>query len=117
MVQIAYQNGAKWLKDDLLPVNTQFKGEAIIPPEMARRRANGYFAHYVALFLEGGQPTLILGEHPIWRVPAILHLRGFGDVATVGSIDVDAQTGKTIPLSEEETEAIRDRALDVAICL
>jgi hypothetical protein len=66
------------------------------------------------MFIIAGEPMLILGEHPYWKVPAILRLRGFGKLAEVGILYVDAQTGQVKPLSEDEIQAIRERAHDIA---
>jgi len=47
-------------------------------------------------------------------MPILLHLRGYGKVAAVGSIEVDAQTGKVIALSPEQSTAIQDKADAIA---
>lgn len=115
MAHIVYEPSAEWTKERLLHVDKRLRGEeATIPPELARRRANGYFTQNVAMFIIPGEPVLVLGEYPVWRMPAVLRLRGFGIVATVGTIDVDARTGKTLPLSEAEIEAMQNRADEIA---
>jgi hypothetical protein len=81
---------------------------------MARRRASGYLAKEVALFLTAGEPTLVLGEPPCWKIPAVFRLRGVWELASVGVIDVDARTGQVIPLTEETLKSMRTRANDIA---
>jgi hypothetical protein len=114
MVRIVYEHPAVWPDEGPLRVEAQFHGEIPISPDLARRRTNGYLAREVAMFLIAGEPMLILGDHPYWRLPIILRLRGFGKLAEVGVVDVDAQTGKVRPLSEDEIETIRERAHDIA---
>ena len=95
-------------------MEAQFSGEIVVPPGLARQRANGYLAREVALFVIAGEPLLILGERPRWQIPALLRLRGLGNVAQVGVIDVDAQTGKVRQLSPDEIHLLREHAHDLA---
>ena len=84
-----------------------------ISADLARRRVNGYLTQEVAMFVVAGEPILALSDRPYWRVPAILRLRGFGKLAEVGFLDVDAQTGQVKPLSEDEIRVIRGHAHDI----
>ena len=114
MVRIVYEHTQSWPVEGPLQLEAQFSGEISIPPELARRRVNGYLAQEIALFVTAGEPMLVLGEHPYWQVSAVLRLRGIGRLAEVGTIGVDAQTGEVIPLSESEIHAIRELAHDIA---
>jgi len=114
MVRIIYEHPATWPEEGPLRVEAHFSGEIPVSPDLARRRANGYLAREVALFIVAGEPMLILSDHPYWRLPTILRLRGFGNLAEVGVIDVDARTGKVQLLAEDEIRAIRERAHDLA---
>lgn len=114
MFQVAYEFTESWPKDGPLRVDAHFSGEITIPPEVARRRVNGYLGLEVALFMTGDEPMLILGERPIWRVPTSLRLRGFGKVAAVGAVDVDAVTGQVLPLSEDQINKMRAYANVIA---
>lgn len=114
MVRILYEHPGEWPEDGPLVVHAQFNGEIPISPEIARRRASGYLAKEVALFLTAGEPVLHLGEFPCWRVPAVLRLRGVGELADVGGIDVDARTGQVMSLNDDALEAMRKRANDIA---
>jgi hypothetical protein len=114
MVRIVYEHLAAWPEQGPLRVEAQFRGEIPVSPDLARRRANSYLAREVALFVIAGEPMLILGNHPRWRLPTILRLRGFGNLAEVGAVDVDAQTGKVVSLTEDEIRVIRERAHDIA---
>ncbi|MBX3059009.1 MAG: hypothetical protein KF770_21285 [Anaerolineae bacterium] len=114
MVRIIYEYAQEWPVEGPLTVDTRLQGVITIPPDIARRRANGYFAQEVALFVVAGEPVLVLGEPSVWRIPAILRLRGFGEVATVGSLNVNAHTGEPLPLTSEQIEEIRKRANELA---
>ncbi len=114
MVRIIYEHTAEWPTEGPLRVDARLQGEVTIPPDTARRRANGYFAQEVALFIIAGEPVLALGDTSVWRIPAILRLRGFGEVAAVGSIDINAHTGEPLPLSKEQITDIRKRANELA---
>jgi len=114
MFQVAYEWTESWPKEGPLRVDAHFSGEINVAPDVARRRANGYFTRNVAMFITPGEPVLILGERPVWRMPAILRLRQVGEVAVIGSIDVDAKTGRVIPFSEDQITCIQARANDIA---
>jgi len=60
------------------------------------------------------EPTLVVGERPFWQSPACLHLPGLGEVATVGSVDVDALTGEIISPSPEQIVEMQNRANAIA---
>jgi len=114
MVRIIYEHPVDWPQEGLLRVDAHLQGEVAVSPDTARHRANGYFNREVALFLIAGEPELILGEQALWRVPAILRLRGFGEIAAVGSMSIDALSGEPIPLSPEQIDTVRERANDLA---
>ena len=111
MFQIIYEYTESWTNNCPLQVQTpQLSFEISVAPELARRRANGYLGMNVAMSILAGEPALILGNSPIWRMAANLHLPDFGFVATVGSIEVDALTSKVFPLSLEQITTMQDRA-------
>lgn len=114
MVRIIYEHPGEWPPEGPLRVEAQFSSEIPVQPDLARRRANGYLAQEVALFIVAGEPALVLNDHPYWRLPAILRLRGIGELAEVGAIDVDAETGVVKPLTEEDILAMRERAHAIA---
>jgi hypothetical protein len=117
MVRVIYEQPGEWPDDGPLVVQAQFNGEIPVSPGMACRRASGYLAREVALFLTAGEPTLVLGEPPCWRIPAVLRLRGVGELAAVGVIDVDARTSQVIPLTDKTLQAMRTRANKIASLL
>ena len=80
----------------------------------AKRRAQGYLTVEVAMALRPGEPSLVGGNQPVWRMPVWLHLRGLGQVESLGSLDVDATTGEVVPLSPTEIQTTQDRADAIA---
>ena len=84
MARIIYQHPVPWPEEGPLQVDARFRGEIPISPALARQRASGYLAREAALFVTAGEPLLILDEQPRWQVPAILRLRGYGNLAEVG---------------------------------
>ncbi len=114
MFQIAYEYAEPWPLDGPAYIKAQFETEVAVSPEAARRTANGYLTLEVGMALQPGEPTLILGGRPVWRMLINLHLRGLDKVATLGAIDVDALTDEVIPFSEAKINMIQERANDIA---
>jgi hypothetical protein len=73
----------------------------------AHRAADAYLLTHVAPALETASPILIPGAPPTWRM--LVRLCQREPTATVGTIDVNAQTGAVIPLTDEQIEDMRDR--------
>lgn len=93
------------------------QGEIQIAPDSARRRANGYLARYVALAMEASDPVLVQGQRPVWRMAVYLTLRGWGQVAKLGEIDVNALTSEVLPLSHTQITEMQNRADAIAVRL
>jgi hypothetical protein len=113
-VRIVYEHSETWPVDGPLRVEATISAEIPISPDVARRRANGYLAREVALFLVAGEPMLILNDQSCWQIPVVLQLRDYGNVAEVGTITVDAQSGQVRQLSAEDVRLMRERAHDIA---
>ncbi len=111
MFQIAHEHNHAWPEEG--PAHIQapgVEGDIHVSPDSARRRANGYLARYVAMATEAGAPSLLWGEPPRWQMPIYLSLRGLGQVAMLGTIEVDALTREVIPLSSDQITTIQNRA-------
>ena len=119
MVHILYEHPMEWPKEGPLQVDTQLrlKGEIAVSPESAVRRANAYLGQHVAMSIQAGDPVLVWGERPVWRVQVRLNLRGFGTVTTLGTLDIDATTREVIPLSTADITEMRTRANAIALRL
>lgn len=111
MFQIIYEYGGVWPSNRPLQVEMPpLHFEISVSPDIARRRANGYLGMNVAMSILAGEPALVPSNPPVWRMTANLHLPEFGFVATVGFIEIDAVTGKVLPLSFEQITTMQDRA-------
>jgi len=60
----------------------------------ARHKVNRFVMDEISYMLHAEEPTLVVADHLVWRVPVILTLRSHGAVGTVGVIDVDVETGQ-----------------------
>jgi len=86
------------------------KVNVTVSPSLARRRANGYLGSEVAMTLLAHNPRLVVGDSLCWRFNVDLSLPGVGVIATLGAIDVDADSGAVLPLSPSQIEEILRRA-------
>lgn len=115
MFQVMYEQTANWPESGAFMVKTPpLEGEIQVSPDAARRRANGYLARYVALAMEASDPVLVWGQKPVWRMAVYLTLRGWGQVAKLGEIDVNALTREVLPLSNTQITEMQDRADAIA---
>jgi len=114
MFQIAYDYQQAWPENEPLKVEIQLAHEIKISPALAQRRANGFLAGYVSMMVCSGPPTLLLGERPVWCVPAVLKLPEVGEVGSVGTVDIDAQTGDVLPLSTPQIHRMQEIAHAIA---
>ena len=110
MFQITYNYDQGWREDEELTVDIRVSQKIAVSPNHARRTANGFLAGHVAMMVGGGQPTLVVDQTPVWRVPAVLKLPAVGDVSTVGAVDIDAQTGDLIPPAPNEITRMQELA-------
>ena len=111
MFQVVYEHPGSWPADGPLVVDIpRVQVEVPVSPDAARRRANGYLVTYVSMTLHATDPMLILGERPHWRLSLEMRLRHWGPVATLGTLEVDAQTGAVLSFTDEQIRALQDRA-------
>lgn len=110
MFQITYNYNQDWREDEELTVDIRVSQKIAVSPDQARRTANGFLAGHVAMMVSGGQPTLVVDQTPVWRVPAVLRLPALGDVSPVGAVDIDAQTGALIPPAPDEITRMQELA-------
>jgi len=111
MFQVVYENRESWPDQGPLLVKAPPVAiEIAVSPTSARQRANGYLVTDVSMTLHATNPMLLLDERPVWRLSLAMRLRGLDQVATLGTLDVDAQTREVLPLTSQQIRAIRDQA-------
>lgn len=101
--------------EDMRDRHKEHIGEAngIVRPA-AQMLANGYLADHVSLFAKADRPVWVAGDRPLWRATVFLRLRGQGRVCDLGRIEVDAQTGTVVPLTNQQLQTMRKCAHDAA---
>ena len=75
----------------------------------ARRKANGYLCLEVGLFFGATDPVYVETEPLLWQVTIELTMPRARPV-TLGTLDVNAETGDIVPLSPEQIESLQERA-------
>ncbi len=74
----------------------------------ARRKANGYLCLDVGLFFGAADPVYVDTEPPLWQVTIELVMPRTRPI-TLGTLDINAQTGNVIPLSPPQIESLQER--------
>lgn len=111
VIQIIYEYKKNWPEEGTLWVETpSIAGEVKVSPLSARRKANGYLTSEIAMAMRPGEPVLLWGQHPVWRMHIYLHLPDLGLISLRETIEVDAQTREIIPLSPEQITRLQEQA-------
>lgn len=92
-----------------LDVDVRLSCEVNYTAVVARRRVSGYVASNVSVLMGGEDPTLVLADRIVWRVPVVLTMPGHGVLGRVGEIDVDVETGEIL-VTEAILTSIKDHA-------
>lgn len=93
----------------MMTIHTQNKIHKVTEIE-ARRAANKYLALDVGIAFSATDPVLIPLEQPIWQFTIRFRLPTLSTLATMGTIDVDANTRTVPPLSKIRIREIQRRA-------
>ncbi len=88
-----------------LKINRSF--EIKVTAEEARRKVNRWLMNEVSYMIGAEVPTLVIGEQVVWRVPAWIGFPHTGRAGTVGTIDVDVQSGAMDNTPERKAEIER----------
>ena len=96
-----------------LDVDVRLSCEVNYTAVVARRRVSGYVASNVSVLMGGEEPTLVLADRIVWRVPVVLTMPGHGVLGRVGEIDVDVETGEIL-VTEDILTVIKDHAKRLA---
>jgi hypothetical protein len=97
-----------------LDVDVRLSCEINYTAVAARRRVSGYVASNVSVLMGGEDPTLVLADRIVWRVPVVLTMPGHGVLGRVGEIDVDVETGEIL-VTEALLTGIKDHAKRLAV--
>jgi hypothetical protein len=90
--------------------------DGLVLPYQAKVKVNSYVSDTVAFFAGAkGHPLFVSGRPPIWRVETALHLPGYGTVSNLGTVDVNAISGKVVPLTDAEIKARQEKAHHAAL--
>ncbi len=114
MFQVMLEMDEAWAADEPHHVAGNFDCEIAVSPILALRCARTFLAGYVTLMTNVGTPTLVLRTHPVWRIPAYFVYPQLGDVGSLGTVEVDAQTGEVTPTMYEQIPAMKERANAIA---
>ena len=87
--------------------------EINVTAEQARKKVDHWLMDQVSFLMGAEPPTLVIGERAVWRVPAYISFPSVGRAGTIGTIDVDAQTGEMSNTPEKKAE-IKRRGEEIA---
>ena len=78
-------------------VQTTHNATIGISATRARRTVNGWLMLKVSTSMLGDSPSLVVAERVVWRVPILFTATHVGPVGTIGSVDVDVESGEILP--------------------
>ena len=90
-----------------LQVTIQASANLNYSAKAAQRIAGRFVADEIGYLLRSSEANLVVTERIYWRVPITLALPDRGLVGTVGSLDVDVETGQLLVTPEQITEITR----------
>lgn len=97
-----------------LDIDIKIKANIRISGAVARRQVSLFVTHHIADLLRGEAPHLVWGEQGAsWRVPVALSSPSKGRIGTVGTIDVDVETGR-LNISDALVETLEAEAQRLA---
>lgn len=92
-----------------LEVDVKVTADVNVTAFSARQKVNSFVLSEISYMMHAGDPTLVLADRILWRVPVVLSQTSRGDVGEVGHIDVDIETGQLLVtpqiVAEIETRA------------
>lgn len=106
-------------KDRILIAIAEARGElplqdGFIPRLFACRKASIYLSEKVGFFFTPVDGIFIPLDGPVWQFSLQFRLPHSGNLGVLDTIDVDAQTGKVIPLPPQQITEIQRRANAIA---
>lgn len=108
MISILYEADVSVATSELSDIHIpSMVGEIVVSSESASKKANSYLSLEVAMEFQPGKPVLVWRNQPVWRIPINLHLKDFGELATLGTLEVDASTRVVTPLTSKQINIMR----------
>jgi len=78
-----------------------------VTADEARQTARRWLADEISMLVDADPPLLVVGEKIHWRVPAYISFPDMGRVDVIGTVIVDATTGKIIEAEKSKTEILQ----------
>ena len=86
-----------------------------VTPSLAKRNVKGYLGQYISIFAcPVEEPRWIAGDSPYWCVTVVLPQAEGSAPCQLGTIKVDAQTGKVIPLTNLQMAVMQRHVQNVS---
>ncbi len=112
--QVLLEENETWHDEGEHRVQAQVDCQVNVSPLVAQRHARTFLAMNVTMMTSVGVPILVIGEQPVWRLLAYFNMPPFGEIALLGSIDIDATSGEVVHLSPEQISKMQQRAQVIA---
>lgn len=80
--------------DGPLNIEVNISATVNISAEEARRKVNNFAHRDLSYLMRAEFPSLVAAGRVYWRVPIVLTLPSYGAIGTVGTIDVDVESGE-----------------------
>lgn len=84
-----------------------------VSAEEARRKVNRFVHREISYLMRGDPPNLIVADRVYWRVPVVLTFPSYGSLGTVGSVDVDVESGE-LHVGPDYIAEVQRRAQELA---
>ena len=81
--------------------------EIVVTTDEARQTARRWLADEISMLVEADPPLLVVSENVCWRVPAYISFPDMGRVDVIGTVIVDATTGKIIEAEKSKIEILQ----------
>jgi hypothetical protein len=109
-IKLAFElNEATGVSTLTSPDDPTLVAELVFTAPVAQRKVSKLLLNRVGNLLYGEEPSLVIGERVVWRVPVWISRPDTGPLGPVGTLDVDVQTG-AIAHTPEILEELKERA-------
>jgi hypothetical protein len=96
-----------------LDIEVSISATVNLSAEEARRKVNRFVHREISYLMRGDPPSLVVADRVCWQVPITLAFPSYGPLGTIGSIDVDVETGE-LDISTARIAEIQHRAQELA---